>query len=69
MQNRESPDLDLRRLASLHIMCCASVVSGLYLQAAFNTATLMGGGMEEGGSLPVCCPRLIILSHWKKKLY
>ena len=60
--------LDLRRLASLHIMCCASVVSGLHLQAAFKTATLMGG-MEEGGSLPVCCPRLIILSHWKKNLY
>ena len=26
------------------------------------------GGMVEGVSLSLCCPRLIILSHWIKKL-
>ena len=61
--------LDLQGLASLHILCfllmqcCTPVVSGL--RAAFNTAALIeegGWGKEEGVSLSVCCPRLIIIS-------
>ena len=73
MQNRESRDFRSQEVGiSAHPMV-RHPHAMLYLgcqwsaSAAFNMATLMGG-IEEGVSLPLCRLRLIILSHWMKKL-